>query len=133
WRVYSSTTSSGPPRFVLLCEMAALAAAWSWLILQAPNANYATFKIGGWIGPGLVILAWQFARRVNPFVGKPLAAAVLGLAMLRSLGMAANVASLVLNYAGGPAPALSSQPAQDSDGRCHIVLTSTHQEVVDAA
>lgn len=132
WRVWSQ--SSGPPkRLVLgvLIALVAMLAVWTWPILQAPNANYATFKIGGWIGPGLVILTWQLARWANPLLGKPLAAALLGLVMLRGLGMAANIVGLVPDYA--VAQVQAPEVRVDPDGACHVVLSSSQQETVAAA
>src|SRR6266542_781512 len=38
---------------------------WSVLVFRSPNVNYATFKLGGWFGPGLLLICWLLALQTR--------------------------------------------------------------------
>jgi hypothetical protein len=107
WRSTEGTTSRVSPRLVrvILPALLALTGLWSWLALQSPNQNYATFKLGGWLGPGLFLCAFALAGYTTRALGRGLATLVLVLATTRVLGLAIDAPPKVLLYLqSSPAP-----------------------------
>ena len=115
WRSTEATTSRASPQLVrvILAALLALAGVWSWLALQSPNQNYATFKLGGWLGPGLFLCAFLLAGHATRVLGRGLTTLILVLATTRVLGLAIDAPPKILLY-------LQSSPApQDRQVRAH--------------
>jgi hypothetical protein len=114
WWVWRSTEAT-PPRLspqlvrVILTALLASVGVWSWLALRSPNQNYATFKLGGWLGPGLFLCAFLLAGYATRALGRGLATLVLVLATTRVLGLAMDAPPKILRYQqGSPAPRAGS-------------------------
>ncbi len=64
---------------------------WSWALMGAGNGNYATFKLGGWLGPGLVLFGWLLVGYTRRPVQPLLAALILTAALVRGADLAISV------------------------------------------
>ena len=106
-----------------LAVVPGMAVAWSLVALHGPNPNYATFKLGGWLGPGLFLLAAGLAPLLRPSGRHVLTAGLVVLAAARVLGLAIDTPPKLLLYATSRAsPALGSVQAFGAE--CFVQLGS---------
>jgi hypothetical protein len=107
WRSTEAPTSRFSPRlgWLILAALLAALGVWSWLALHSPNQNYATFKLGGWLGPGLFLCAFLLTGYATRGLGRGLATLILVLATTRVLGLVIDAPPKILRYQqNGPAP-----------------------------
>lgn len=96
----------------------ALLAVWYALVQRAGNANYAAFKLAGWGGPALLLLAWAARPTLPPRPGWLLGAAVLALALARAAVLPTVVPHDRPTYP--PAAALYREDAPTAASGCVI-------------
>jgi hypothetical protein len=135
WRSTEGTSSRSSPQPIRLILTALLASVgvWSWLALQSPNQNYATFKLGGWLGPGLFLCAFVLAGYARPALRRGLGTLILILATTRVLGLVIDAPPKILLYLQS-APAshdweLGAQPGASLDG-CLVRLGSDENRAI---
>jgi hypothetical protein len=121
WR--PKTASTGVPTYVAP-SLAILCVVWAIAILRSPNLNYAVFKLGGWLAPGLILLAWWLANALEGQWRRFVEACVLALALARSAALLFGGIE-VLNL---ERPALAEQPSSESGstgGRCVVAVDTS--------
>jgi hypothetical protein len=130
WRAHPPHVSLSLPRtkwLTILVALAVLALGWSLLLSRAANVNYATFKIGGWLGPGLLLIGVAFLQFARPTLGRALLTLILALAVVRSLGFAAQVAAVAPDYLANrtsPPATAQSCPAVNLDADQYVLAAA---------
>jgi hypothetical protein len=110
--------------------LVALLALWSIVVLRAPNVNYATFKIGGWIGPGLFVVTWLLLERCGALVGRAGASLLVALAMFRTSALAIDAPPKLLLYGTQhPSAAWRVQTGKRADD-CLVLVSSVEPRVI---
>jgi hypothetical protein len=106
-----------------------LVGGWSWVIRGSPNSDYAAFKIGGWIGPGLVLFAWVLANKVRGPLARVVVAAVVFIALVRTAALIGDtVIAVQRQLRDVPNPVLW-RLAQVEDGAPHCVVEAVSSRV----
>jgi hypothetical protein len=105
---------------------------WSVLLAQAGNVNYATFKVGGWLGPGLLLFGWLAHQAAPARLGRAFATLLLGLATVHVLGLGADIYSVWPLYSGAR-PAGPGWRVEASAQRCTVVVGAPDRIVVQGA
>ena len=72
---------------------------WSVLVFRRPNVNYATFKLGGWIGPGLLLLCWHFAQYSGRSTRTAILSLVVVISTFRVVALGVDAAGKITDYA----------------------------------
>jgi hypothetical protein len=72
---------------------------WSVLALRSPNVNYASFKLGGWIGPGLLLACCLLAHHLRARLQTFALGLVVLISTFRVVGLAADTAGKLIYYA----------------------------------
>jgi hypothetical protein len=116
----------------VVVTLAMLMIGWSALLARAGNVNYATFKLGGWLGPGLFGLGAALAPSWPTWSARALMSIVLGLATVRALGMAAEMYSVWPLYAR-PSGSQAGWHIETDDQGCTLVVDSTDRRVLQTA
>ena len=119
----------------VLIGLALMAGMWSWAALRSGNINYATFKLGGWLGPGLFLLGWLLLPPAGPTARRVLAAALLTLAV----GRAADLGGELRRMTAFPTwivwrPQLWTLGGPGAGGaNCVVSAASARADVLEAA
>jgi len=109
-----------------------LMAVWTWLASAAPNTNYATFKIGGWIGPGLVLVAWMLCLSAPTRLRTLAAAGILITCAVRSVGLVFVTANSWSTYTDANT-GIGSWQLQSSVDQCVVSVAGNDQRAILAA
>jgi hypothetical protein len=86
WRFARGGPHARPARLglvVALVGLVGLVAVWSWALSRALNVNYSTFKLAGWLGPGLFLFGWLAVGYARPTARALLTGLLLSLALVR--------------------------------------------------
>jgi hypothetical protein len=105
-----------------------MAGLWSWAVLRADNINYATFKLGGWLGPGLMLLGGSLLRYARPAGRLALGTVLLTVAASRCVVLAQQLPTM--NPSGAWRPVWTSEPTPGRDSRCRVRVASQRYDVV---
>jgi hypothetical protein len=84
WR--SDETPERVPRHALLL-LALGCLAWMVALIRTPNLDYAVFKLGGWLGPGLLLLMWGLVHSLSNQKRRLAQAGIVLLALSRSASL----------------------------------------------
>ena len=132
WLGWRLSAPAGRPSLWPLACAAALIAGWSMLLTHAANANYATFKLLGWVSPGLLLLVW-LARPARPtWLVQAFTAGLLAVAAVRTLGVGAELYGIWPLYSGPPI----SNPVwrvEAASGSCALTVDAGTLVVLEAA
>ena len=96
---------------------------WGVALGRSPKLDYAVFKLGGWIGPGLLVLVWFLASGLRRDWRRLAHAGLAALAVTRAVALIYGAGGLLL----AERPELASRwPRQQAtDGTCFVEVDQT--------
>jgi hypothetical protein len=88
WRRGGAQSEAPPVQRYAIVGLVGLAVIWAAVIARSGNLNYSVFKLGGWIGPGLLLIAVPFAASLPASAGRAALTVLVGLAVARTVSLA---------------------------------------------
>ncbi len=119
------------PLSTIAASLAVLLVCWSAVALHSPNANYAAFKVGGWIAPGLLLCAWLLVGRLGPSSQRIAMSLLVLVSTVRLVGLSVETPWRLAMYASiitSPVWTIAQEP-----GGCVVYPGADQPESVMAA